>query len=317
MSKKVVVNVNKINKVFQVGTQDVHVLHDITFDVFEGDFVIIFGPSGCGKSTLLHTILGLETPTTGDLTMLSSNIYDNTAEDDRSSFRKHYVGMVYQQANWIKALNVRENVAFPLILLGVKKEDAYKEALRLLDSVGMADWASYMPMELSSGQQQRVSLARALVNDPQIIIADEPTGNLDFKSGQAIMEMFGGLGKQNKTVIMVTHDLEYIKYSTRVVEMFDGHVKAVYDASNMDEVLSKVSSKRGVNIQEDAGVGEKIPDESSEDTVVPDATAGDAGSSVPDKTGEAPNTHKKVEKTPSTDDEVVESKVAKKVTVEK
>ena len=222
MNKDVVVQLQNIDKVFRVGVQDVHVLKSVSFDIYKADFLVVFGPSGCGKSTLLHTILGLEPPTSGNIKYFGEDLYENSTEDTRSDFRKRHIGMVYQQSNWIRSLNVLENVSFPLTLLGFAKHDAFNKAMSVLKTVSMEKWASYVPTELSSGQQQRVSLARALINDPQIIVADEPTGNLDYNSGQDIMEL-----------------------STRIVKMFDGELVGIYDGSEKDKVISSVQLKRG------------------------------------------------------------------------
>jgi len=225
-----IIQVKNIFKNFTVGSQNVSVLKDITFDVKKGDFLIIYGPSGCGKSTLLHTILGLEAPTKGSVIFLGKNIYkdslgEDRIEDDQTEFRKNHIGMVYQQSNWIKSLTVLENVAFPLSLLGIdkiKRDNLAKEALKVME---MSGWANYAPTELSSGQQQKVALARALVTNPDVIIADEPTGNLDFDSGQELMSLLTDLSnKQDKTIVMVTHDLEYLKFAKNTVKMFNGQV---------------------------------------------------------------------------------------------
>lgn len=248
---EIVVKVNDVKKDFLVGSQTVRILKGITFDIEEGDFLVVFGPSGCGKSTLLHVLLGLEPPTEGDICYFGQTIYGGSSEDKRSLFRRKHVGMVYQQANWIKSLNVRENVSFPLWLLGYDKNVAFMEALRALKEVGMREWSEYMPSELSSGQQQRVALARALVNNPEVIVADEPTGNLDFVAGQQMMEILAQLTKQkHKTVIMVTHDLEYLKFSNRIVKMLDGSLQGVYTGEEKDKVVSGVTLKRG-NTQAD------------------------------------------------------------------
>lgn len=260
--QKVKIRVEGIKKIFRVGTQDVDVLKGINFDIYDGDFLVVFGPSGCGKSTLLHTILGLEPPSEGSIIYFGDeNIYENKSEDMRSNFRKQHVGMVYQQANWIRALNVRENVAFPLTLLGISKHEAFSKATQALKQLNMDGWAEYVPTELSGGQQQRVSLARALINDPAVIVADEPTGNLDFQSGQDIMNLLQNLNQnEGKTIIMVTHDLEYLKYSTRIVKMFDGAVEGIYDSEEREKVIGSVYSKRGVNV----GVNSESDNESSQ-----------------------------------------------------
>lgn len=247
MTEEVIIKVEDIKKSFKVGSQNIEVLKGVNFEICKGDFMVIFGSSGCGKSTLLHTILGLEGPSSGKLLFFNEDIYEGKNEDYRSDFRKRHIGMVYQQANWIKSLNVRENVAFPLLLLGRQKADAYRKALDSLTSVGMKDWAEYVPTELSGGQQQKISLARALINDPKVIVADEPTGNLDYKSGVEIMELLTILNKQSqKTIVMVTHDLEYLKYATRVVKILDGAIEGIYTGDEKQKVVDSVAKKRGV-----------------------------------------------------------------------
>lgn len=220
---KTIIDIAGITKVFRAKTQDVQVLKKINLEIKEGDFSIIFGPSGCGKSTLLHIILGLEPPTTGTVHFFGMNFYAYT-EDERSEFRKNNIGMVYQQPNWIKSLTVLENVAFATSLLGFDKTKAKEKAREALKMVGMVGWADYLPTELSSGQQQKVSLARALVTDPKVIIADEPTGNLDYQSGVELMQLFKSLEEHGKTIIMVTHNVENVDFATTVLQMFDGEV---------------------------------------------------------------------------------------------
>jgi len=221
-------------------------LKNVSVEIMNEDFTIIFGPSGCGKSTLLHTILGLEQPTEGSVVFLDTNLYEDTDEDFRSEFRKKHIGMVYQQPNWIKSLNVIENVAFPLLLLGKDKADCITESNKILEAVGMNQWLAYSPSELSSGQQQRVALARALITNPEVIIADEPTGNLDYEAGQKLMELLTDLNKrEGKTILMVTHDLEYLKYAKTGVGMINGTVDRKYEVSDRKEMLEHIKSKRG------------------------------------------------------------------------
>lgn len=227
-SKNTAISVSNVFKSFIVGDQEIKVLKDITFSIDKGDFVIILGPSGCGKSTLLHLILGLEPPTSGEIKLLDFNITANTDPDDCARFRKDNVGIVYQQSNWIKSHNVRENVAFPLLLRGYGKNEALNESIKMLKMVDMLNWSDYVPTELSSGQQQRVALARAMINNPEIIFADEPTGNLDFEAGQKMMQLFLDLNqKYGKTVVMVTHDLEYLSFAKSALRMFDGKLVSI------------------------------------------------------------------------------------------
>lgn len=237
-------DVTGVNKTFKVGIQEVNVIKDVNFTVYDKDFIIIIGPSGSGKSTILHTILGLEPPTSGTVKYLGQDLYAGSTEDTRSDFRKKHIGMIYQQPNWIKSLSVLENVAFPLMLLGQETARAQEKALEFLKRVQMDQWASYIPTELSGGQQQRVAMARSLVTNPMVIIADEPTGNLDFTSGQKLMELFSELNKQEgKTIIMVTHDLEYLPFANRVVKIFDGQVEGVYTGEDIQALKNDVEFK--------------------------------------------------------------------------
>lgn len=241
-----IIAVQHVSKSFHIGTQDVPVLKDISFEVKSLDFLIIFGPSGCGKSTLLHTILGLEEPTSGKVFFLGKNLYDGITEDDRADFRKVHAGMVYQQPNWIRSLTVVENVSFPLLLLGQDKNISLGKAQEMLKTVDILDWQNYIPTELSSGQQQRVALARALITNPEVIIADEPTGNLDYESGQELMQLLTTLNKtRNNTVVMVTHDLEYLNFAKTAVRMFNGEVVGVYGEKDKEKLMAEIKSKRG------------------------------------------------------------------------
>jgi putative ABC transport system ATP-binding protein len=245
-----IIRVQNLSKSFHVGNQDVPILKDITFEVNEGDFMVIFGPSGCGKSTLLHTILGLEEPTIGRISILSRDIYWNKTEDDRSDFRKQHIGMVYQQPNWIQSLTVVENVAFPLLLLGQSQAQSLTKAKEVLTMVNIIDWANYTPTELSSGQQQRVALARALVTNPELLIADEPTGNLDYESGQGLMKLLSDLNKtRNNTIVMVTHDLEYLDFAKTMVKMLDGRIIGIYEEKEKGKLLTEIKGKRGSEIK--------------------------------------------------------------------
>lgn len=244
-----VIKVENLRKVFKVGLQNVEVLKGITFQIEAVDFSIVFGASGSGKSTLLHTILGLESPTSGSVKMLGIDIYNRTDEDFRSQFRKKNIGMIYQQPNWVKSITVVENVALPLSLLGIKKTDAIMQADTILRKMGMEKWAHYIPTELSSGQQQKIALCRAIVSNPKIIVADEPTGNLDFKSGQDLMDLMVSLFKSGKTIVMVTHDLEYLKYANKAIQISDGQVLKIYDSAEIQKLTTTNQSKRNVEIQ--------------------------------------------------------------------
>lgn len=234
-----VIEAVNISKSFDVKSSVVPALQNVFVNIKSGEFIVITGPSGCGKSTLLHILLGLEAPTTGTIKFLGNDIYSNLSEDERTEIRKKEIGMIYQQPNWIKSLSVLENVMFAQRINGESDINSRFNSLSVLEKVGMRQWSDYIPTELSFGQQQKVALARAIVTNPQIIIADEPTGNLDFQSGQELMKQLKELNDKGHTIIMVTHDLEYLAYATRSLIMFDG--KIVGNA-NKNELEGKIGS---------------------------------------------------------------------------
>lgn len=218
-----VASVRDITKVFRVSSQKIIVLKGIDLDVYKGEFLVIWGPSGCGKSTLLHIMMGLEPPTSGTVNLMN-NLLTNMTEDEMADFRKSHIGTVFQQHTWIRSANVLENTMFPLLIKGESREIAEKKGHEALKSVEMDDWYSHYPTELSAGQQQKVATVSALSTEPDIIVTDEPTGNLDHKSGTEIMDMLKAHNKKGNTVIMVTHDINNIDYATRVIQMFDGQI---------------------------------------------------------------------------------------------
>lgn len=242
---KAYIQTHDLQKSFFIKNGEVKVLKGINLTIKEGEFVIIFGPSGCGKSTLLHTLLGLEKPTAGQVEVDGKNYYD-LDEDERAMYRRYHYGIIYQQPLWISSLTVRENVSFILHLTNYDENVMNSKVHEILSTVGMEEWSDYRPSELSSGQQQKISLARALTLDPMLLVADEPTGNLDTVSGQELIETFKKISEQGRTIIMVTHDLEYLKYGTHLVHMVDGEVvEEIYQ----DKVkkLSAIRGKRGGN----------------------------------------------------------------------
>lgn len=223
--KPVIVETKNLSKKFKVGEHSKEILHNINLKIYSEDFVIIYGPSGCGKTTLLNIIIGLEKPTDGEVLVKSTNIY-KLDEDSRSSFRADKFGIVYQQAYWIKSFDVLDNVALPLVIEGYERNDALEKAKTILAELKMSEYANHLPVQLSGGQQQVIGLARSLVSDPSIIITDEPTGNLDYKSGLKIMDLLSGLNKYAKrTIILVTHNKDYLeKYGSRRISMLDGRI---------------------------------------------------------------------------------------------
>ncbi|MFZ1626172.1 MAG: ABC transporter ATP-binding protein [Candidatus Moraniibacteriota bacterium] len=247
MEKRVgdeIIRADDVFKAFDIGTQMVLILKGVTFSVTRGDFMVLFGASGCGKSTLLHILLGLEPPTKGVMRFLGVDMYAGRSEDDRAQFRKHHIGMVYQQSNWVKSLTVLENVAFPMMLLGEEKTKCLEKAYETLKLMKMESWAHYHPMQLSGGQQQRVAVARAIITDPEVLVADEPTGNLDYEAGQNLMYLLNDLNQMGKTIIMVTHDLEYIRYSKTALNMKDGRIEGIYRDQDKATLESKLAYKK-------------------------------------------------------------------------
>ncbi len=226
-NNKTLIETIGLYKSFFTKAGEVLVLKNINIKVKQGEFVIIFGPSGCGKSTLLHSLLGLEPPTKGKVLIEGVDFYQ-MSKDKRALYRRHKVGMIYQQPLWIGSLDVYSNLSFPLYLLDMDENKIKEKVNKNLSLVGLSQWSHYKPTELSSGQQQKISLARALMIDPLVIVADEPTGNLDTVSGQELLNTFLELVKTNKTIIMVTHDLEYLKYATKIFHIVDGEVVEEY-----------------------------------------------------------------------------------------
>ena len=216
------VSFDQVVKTFSVKTGDVEVLKDISFTIPKGSFTILFGPSGSGKSTILNTILGLEPPTSGTVSVNDVDLYSLTS-DQRAKFRTHFVGMVTQDNYWVNSLSVIDNVALPLYLSGTSRSKARKQAKRSVERVHLERYLNSQPTVLSGGEQQRISVARATVKDPEIIICDEPTGNLDTKSGEEVLDLLlNQVNDGNSTVVMVTHNPDFLKYSNNILHIRDG-----------------------------------------------------------------------------------------------
>ena len=242
MSKEAIIKIEGLYKHFDLESNKVMALDGVDLDIHSTDFVIIYGPSGCGKSTLLNVITGLEDPSKGSVEVRGENIY-KLNDDKRAQFRADKFGVVSQMPHWVNALNVWENVAIPLVLQGMTFSSSKKRASLVLDEIGMTEHAKTNPSKLSGGQQQKVSLARALIRNPWIIIADEPTGNLDSHSADEIMALFARLNKQSKrTIVMVTHNLVYLPYSNHEVAMKDGKVESKSRAEIIEEVEREVAT---------------------------------------------------------------------------
>lgn len=219
-----IIKVKDLKKEFHVGKNLISALRGVDFNVFASSFTIIFGPSGCGKSTLLNIIAGIDTPSSGDVVIRDTNIF-KLNEDDRGEFRSKKMGIVHQMSYWIKSLNVLENVALPLVIEGRPMDQAVKRAREVMSDIGINNLEKQLPTQLSGGQQQKAGVARALVSNPWILMADEPTGNLDSTSSDEIMALFDMLNKKyRRTIIMVTHNQAYWSLGTRRVEMRDGQI---------------------------------------------------------------------------------------------
>jgi putative ABC transport system ATP-binding protein len=221
----IVASLDDIRKTYYMGALSVEVLHGISLDFYQGDYISIMGPSGCGKSTLMNILGCLDQPTEGKY-FLGDQDTSKMEDDELSSIRGARLGFIFQSYNLIQQLNVLENIEMPLFYQGYSEADSQEIAMGLAARVGLDDRVDHKPFELSGGQQQRVAIARALAVDPLIILADEPTGNLDSKSGAEILNLFDELHDQGKTLIMVTHSDEMAERSQRLVRLRDGLVES-------------------------------------------------------------------------------------------
>ncbi|MHC4071222.1 MAG: ABC transporter ATP-binding protein [Planctomycetota bacterium] len=215
---------DKLCKSYQLGTMELKVLRDIALTIKSGEYVAIMGPSGSGKSTLLNMIGCLDRPTSGDYWLGGENVA-LLEDDDLSLIRGARIGFIFQSFNLISQLNVIENIEVPMYYQGCSEHESAERARELASMVGLADRLGHRPSELSGGQQQRVAIARSLANNPLIVLADEPTGNLDSESGAEILKILDRLHNEGKTLIVVTHDEGIAKTAERVVELFDGRIK--------------------------------------------------------------------------------------------
>ena len=214
---------DNVNKSYPLGDYELHVLQDISVDIKKGDFVAIKGPSGAGKSTWMNMIGSLDIPSSGNVLLDGADL-SNLSESELAVLRGKKIGFVFQNFNLIPNLSAFENISLPLIFQEVKKEKREKITNEILEKVGLTERAKHKPSELSGGEKQRVAIARALVNDPEIILADEPTGNLDSKTGKDIMKLLINLNKEGKTLIVITHDDSIAKLAKKVIKLKDGKI---------------------------------------------------------------------------------------------
>ncbi|MGW4324337.1 ABC transporter ATP-binding protein [Nocardia sp. NPDC004573] len=223
MPEPAMLELSGVTKEYRVGGQAVRALDDVGLRIETGEFTSIIGPSGSGKSTLLHLLGALDSPDAGSIRFRGEEI-GALEEEQQSEFRRHQVGFVFQFFNLLPTLSAWENVAIPKLLDGTGLRRARPRALELLDRVGLAERAEHRPAELSGGQMQRVAVARALIMNPPLILADEPTGNLDSKTGAAILELLGEIAGSGSSVVMVTHDMGAVTYCDRVITLRDGRI---------------------------------------------------------------------------------------------
>ncbi|MHB8805978.1 MAG: ABC transporter ATP-binding protein [Anaerolineaceae bacterium] len=220
-----IIRVSELRKIYDMD-DDVQVtaLAGVNLEIEEGSFVTTMGPSGSGKSTLMHIVGGLDRPTSGSVEVGQYNV-TTLDEQQLAIFRRQMIGFMFQSFNLIATMTALENVALPLRLSGIAKDERMERAYQLLCKVGLKDRVYHKPTQLSGGQQQRIAVARALANNPPVILADEPTGNLDTVSGANIMEILEDLNKNGRTILIVTHDPRMTKYASKVIKMLDGHIQ--------------------------------------------------------------------------------------------
>lgn len=220
-----VIDISDVKKVYQMGDQTVHALRGVTLNINRNEYVALMGPSGSGKSTLMNMLGCLDTPTTGTYLLNGQNV-STLIDDELAEIRNKEIGFVFQTFNLIPRLSSLENVALPLVYSGMKKSDRLAKAQQVLESVGLGNRVDHKPNELSGGQRQRVAVARALVNDPSIILADEPTGNLDSKTSIEIMALFEEIHNNGNTVILVTHEPDIAEHAHRIIRLKDGQIES-------------------------------------------------------------------------------------------
>jgi len=250
-NRPVVIRVKNLYKIYRVGDIKVRALDGLDFDIYKGEFVAIVGASGSGKSTLLNMLAGLEKPTKGEIEIGRVHI-EKMTERQLVSFRREKVGFIFQAYNLLNTMNALENVALPLSFRGVSRRQRLKEARKYMDLVGVGGQARHMPNQMSGGQQQRVGIARALVVNPQIIFADEPTGNLDSKTTMEVLRLMQKIVReQDQTLVMVTHDNNLASYADRRIRIMDGRIvgietggrEALYEGNAEEKECNENESK--------------------------------------------------------------------------
>ena len=217
------IEVNNLQKIFRTEEIETWALNDVSFNVADGEFVAIMGPSGCGKSTLLNILGLLDNPTKGSYKLQGTEVA-TLDENHRTDLRKGVIGFVFQSFNLIDELNVRENIELPLLYMGVPAKERRRRAEEVMERMNISHREKHCPNQLSGGQQQRVAIARAVIAGPKLILADEPTGNLDSVNGQEVMNLLKELNQQGTTIVMVTHSRHDASYANRIINLFDGSI---------------------------------------------------------------------------------------------
>jgi putative ABC transport system ATP-binding protein len=232
------VELRNVSKIYRLGDEEIRALDDVSLDIDEGEFISIIGPSGSGKSTLMHILGCLDSPSLGSIKLDGVMIQNATARE-LAAIRNRKIGFVFQFFNLLPKLTVVQNVELPMIYSGISSKERRERALKALGAVDLANRAKHRPSQLSGGQQQRAAIARALVNDPRIVFADEPTGNLDSHTGDAILSLFRSLSQQGRTIVLVTHDPEIAAVTPRRIEIRDGKI-----AEKVDLTLAGLTRKK-------------------------------------------------------------------------
>ena len=219
-----IISARQVSKTYTTGRVSVHALRSIDLHVQKGEMVAIMGPSGCGKTTMLNCLSGLDSTNSGEIFVENMQLH-KLPDDERSDYRAQRMGFIFQLYNLLPVLTAVENVEMPLLISGVNSQEARQRSLKMLETVGLASWTQHLPAELSGGQRQRVTIARALINNPAIIWADEPTGDLDSETTQDIMDLLLSLNRENnQTFVLVTHSREVGEMCDRIVRMRDGQI---------------------------------------------------------------------------------------------
>lgn len=238
------IEVRNLTKVYVMGSEELYALKGISMNITKNEYVAIMGPSGSGKSTLMNIIGCLDTPTSGEYHLNGRNV-SHMEDDELAEIRNREIGFVFQTFNLLPRSNALHNVELPLVYSGMPKSERLDKAEKALLDVGLQDRMKHKPNELSGGQRQRVAIARALVNDPSIILADEPTGNLDSKTGQEIMELLEQLNEKGNTIIIVTHEEDIAQHARRIVKIRDGDIEKDYESRRYLELKAKQSEPAG------------------------------------------------------------------------